>query len=240
MARSRDVKSRWVSAGEARLRRARRWLVRLAVLALIAPFVLIALFSVVPVPITPLMVIRMVQGHGLDKQWVPLEDIAPELRFAVIAAEDNVFCEHGGFDWKALRGQFEVALDGGRPRGASTITMQAAKNLLLWPGRDLLRKAAEAWLTPQLELLWSKRRVMEVYLNIVEFGPGIYGAESAARHFFRKPASELGRREAAALAAVLPNPLRWSPRSGSAFVKSRTDTIARRIDQLGPLLDCVR
>lgn len=240
MARSGGAGTRWLSAGEARLRRARRWLARLLLLALLGPLAAIALFSVVPVPATPLMMLRLAQGHGLARDWVPLEEIAPALRFAVLASEDNLFCEHHGVDWREVRGQIRVAVEGGRPRGASTVTMQTAKNLFLWPGRDPLRKLLELWLTPQIELLWPKRRILEVYLNIVEFGPGIYGAEAAARAFFEKPASRLSRGEAARLAAVLPRPLRLSPRSRDAYMVKRAATITRRAGQLGPLLDCVR
>lgn len=212
---------------------------RTALALLVVPAALILVFAVVPPPGTPLMLIRFVQGYGIDKDWTPLERIAPALPQSVIAGEDNLFCRHRGFDWKALEGELSVALDGGRPRGASTITMQTAKNLLLWDGRDLLRKILEAWLTPQIELFWTKRRIMEVYLNIVELGPGIYGAEAAARHWFGKPAAKLTGIEAARLAAILPSPLRWQPRRSDAHVVRRGNVIARRVAQLGPLLDCV-
>jgi len=184
------------------------------------------------------MLIRMAEGHGIAKSWQPLDGISPHLRHAVIAAEDNLFCEHGGFDWEALRGEVEKFMQGDRPRGASTITMQTAKNLLLWPGRDPVRKALEGWFTPQLELFWPKRRILEVYLNIVELGPGHYGAEAAARRYFGKPAADLTRDEAARLAVILPAPLHRNPLSGSAGHGRRVATILRRIDHLGPLLVC--
>ncbi|MGH6915958.1 MAG: monofunctional biosynthetic peptidoglycan transglycosylase, partial [Geminicoccales bacterium] len=196
------------------------------------------LYRFVPVPITPLMLIRLAESEGLRKDWVPLEQIAPVLRHAVVAAEDNRFCEHGGFDWAAMREVIDELRAGERPRGASTITMQTAKNLFLWPDRSFLRKALEAWLTPQIELIWGKRRIIEVYLNIVEMGPGIYGAEAAARTYFGKSAAELGRTEATLLAAVLPNPRRWSPAEPTAYLRQRARTIALRIDQLGPMLAC--
>jgi monofunctional glycosyltransferase len=132
----------------------------------------------------------------------------------------------------------ELALQGERARGASTITQQTAKNVLLWGGRDPLRKLLEAWLAPQLELLWGKRRILEVYLNVIETGPGLYGAEAAARAFFGKPAAGLTRREAALIAAVLPNPLRWSPAEPTRYIQGRARTIEARVGQLGPLLDC--
>lgn len=219
----------------------RRWLARLALLLLLGPPAVIAAYRVVPPPITPLMVLRSLQGQETRREWMPLASIAPALAEAVIAGEDNRFCEQPlGFDAAALREEMEAWWDGERPRGASTITMQTAKNILLWPGRDPLRKAIEAWLTPQVALLWPKGRVMEVYLNIVEFGPGLYGAEAAARAFFNKPAAALTQREAARMAAVLPSPLNWSATRPSDRVLRRAAVIERRMGQLGPLLDCVR
>jgi monofunctional biosynthetic peptidoglycan transglycosylase len=206
---------------------------------LLGPLALIMLYRFVPVPITPLMLIRMVQGEPLQHRWVPYREISPALPHALIASEDNLFCdEKFGFDFAAMRGQLDAWEDGKRPRGASTITMQTAKNLLLWPGRDLVRKAIEAWFTPQIALLWPKRRILEVYLNIVEFGPGIYGAEAAAQHYFRKPAADLSPREAALLISVLPRPLVWVASPPGPYVRSHAGEIERRIEQLGPLLDC--
>ncbi|HSO41884.1 MAG TPA: transglycosylase domain-containing protein, partial [Rhodospirillales bacterium] len=153
----------------------RRLLLTVLAVALLAPAALIALFRLVDPPITPLMLIRLAEGQSINKSWRELERISPHLARAVIASEDNRFCEHAGFDLTEVAGQIDRWLDGGRPRGASTLTMQTAKNLFLWPGRDPLRKALEAWLTWQIELLWPKKRILEVYLNIVEFGPGIYG-----------------------------------------------------------------
>jgi monofunctional biosynthetic peptidoglycan transglycosylase len=185
------------------------------------------------------MVIRLIEGEGLRRQWVPLEEIAPVLPQAVVAAEDNRFCEHVGFDWQELQGQIDALRAGEPARGASTITMQTAKNLFLWPGRNLLRKGLEAWLTPQIELLWPKRRIVEVYLNVAELGPGIYGAEAAAQAHFGKPASALSRQEAALLAAILPNPRMWSPSRPTPYLEQRARTIRSRIEQLGPMLACV-
>lgn len=186
------------------------------------------------------MLVRLVEGYGLDKSWRSLEGISPYLPQAVIASEDNRFCTHFGFDWKELGGQIDRAMAGKTTRGASTISMQVAKNVLLWPGRDVLRKLLEVPLTPQLELFWGKRRIMEVYLNVAEMGPGIYGAEAAAQAYFGKPASRLTQREAALIAATLPNPLYWSPARPTSHLRQRARVIERRIGQLGPLLDCVR
>ncbi|RKK04368.1 monofunctional biosynthetic peptidoglycan transglycosylase [Pseudoroseomonas wenyumeiae] len=216
-----------------------RWLKRLGLAFLLGPPLLILFFRFVPVPVTPLMLLRAAQGYGLSKDWVPYEQIAPSLARSVIASEDNLFCRQWlGFDFQQLRGQVEAALEGDRPRGASTITMQVAKNLFLWPGRDPLRKVLEAWLTPQVALLWPRQRVLEVYLNIVEFGPGIYGAEAAAQAFFNRPAARLTAAQAARLAVVLPNPLEWSAASPGPYVQNRADLIRRRAGQLGELLDC--
>jgi monofunctional glycosyltransferase len=218
---------------------ARTWLLRVLLALLVLPAVAILAYGVLPPPATPLMLWRLAQGEGLNKAWRPLDAISPHLPRAVIAAEDNRFCEHGGFDWPELRGQLDRVLAGKPARGASTLTMQVAKNLLLWPGRDPVRKLLEAWLTPQIELFWGKRRIMEVYLNVAETGPGLYGAEAAAQRHFGKPASDLTRREAALIAAVLPNPRAWSPRQPTDHVARRARTIERRVQQLGPLLDCV-
>jgi monofunctional biosynthetic peptidoglycan transglycosylase len=211
-----------------------RWASRVLLAVLVLPPALFALYRVLPPPVTPLMVIRWVQGHRIDYQWVPRTEMAPSLARAAIAAEDNLFCRHWGFDVTALREQLTSALSGGRPRGASTISMQTTKNLLLWPGRDPTRKLLEAWLTPQLELLVGKGRILELYLNIVELGPGIYGVEAAARHWFGKPAARLTSEEAARLIAILPAPLAREPRRATNSARR----IQRRIGQLGPLLDC--
>ncbi len=227
--------------GRSRGRRLRSIAWRVLLALALGPLLLILVFRVVPPPVTPLMLIRLAQGQELHRDWAAYGEIAPALADAVVAAEDNLFCEQAlGFDFGALGEQIAAWRRGERPRGASTITMQTAKNLLLWPGRDPVRKLVEAWLTPQVALLWPKRRVMEVYLNIVEFGPGIYGAEAAARAFFGKPAAALSRREAARLAAVLPNPLEWSAERPGPYVRRRAAIIERRITQLGPLLACLR
>ena len=233
------------SAAAARVRskvpagRLRRVLLGGLAIVLLVPPAIILLYRFVPVPITPLMVIRLIEGEGLRKQWVALNQIAPVLREAVVAAEDNRFCEHLGFDWQELEAEIDAFLAGERARGASTITMQTAKNLFLWPDRSLLRKALEAWLTPQIELLWPKRRIIEVYLNIAELGPGIYGAEAAAQAYFDRSAHNLRPQEAALLAAILPDPRAWAPNRPTAYLRDRARTIRIRIQQLGPMLDCV-
>jgi monofunctional biosynthetic peptidoglycan transglycosylase len=206
----------------------------------IAPPVWVLAYRVVPPPGTPLMLIRALEGHGLDRARVSLDEIAVPLREAVLAAEDNRFCGHRGFDTVELRDAISDWRAGGRLRGASTISMQTSKNLFLWPGRDWLRKGLEAYMTVWLELLLPKRRILEHYLNNVEFGPGIYGAQAAARHHSGRDAAALTPRQAALLAAVLPNPLERSAGAPSDFVQRQADRIQTRMRQLGPLLDCVR
>lgn len=202
-------------------------------IVLILPIPILALYKFVPPPITPLMIIRLFQGEGLQRYDRPLSTISAELPLAVIAGEDNRFCEHWGVEIEDFREQVEIKMRGGRARGASTITMQLAKNLFLWPGRSPVRKAIEIWLTPYVELILGKDRIMELYLNVAEFGPGIYGAEAAARHHFNKPARRLTARDASLLAAVLPNPRRFSASIPSSYVLDRAATLRERMDQLG-------
>ncbi|MCW5700776.1 MAG: monofunctional biosynthetic peptidoglycan transglycosylase [Rhodospirillales bacterium] len=222
------------------LRSVRRWVVRGLLFLIVAPTVIIGVYRFVDPPLTPLMVIRVIEGESVKKYWRTLGQISPHLVKSVIAAEDNRFCEHFGFDVDALRQEVQALLDGDRPRGASTITMQTAKNILLWPGRDPLRKVFEAWLTPQIELFWSKRRILEVYLNIAETGPGLYGVEAAAHAYFGRGAGDLTPEQAARIAAILPNPREWSPDSPSAYIRHRVGVIRHRIGQLGRRFDCVQ
>jgi len=209
----------------------RRWsriVLRTLGALILAPAVLTLLFAVVPVPVTPLMLIRAADGEAITKDWTALENIAPALQRSVIVAEDATFCTHYGFEPEALQKAWESYRRGGRLRGGSTITMQTAKNVYLWPGRTFLRKGLEAVLTLYLEALWTKRRTLEVYLNVIEWGPGIYGAEAAARHYFDKSASALSAYEAALLAAVVPSPRRWSAAKPGPYVRGRTETIQAR------------
>ena len=201
---------------------------------LLAPAALLLLYRVVPPPVTPLMIIRYGEGEAIDKAWRGLGEIATALPRSVIAAEDNLFCRHMGFDRAALQSQIETARAGGTPRGASTISMQLAKNLFLWPDRSLLRKALEFWLTPYVEALLPKRRILELYLNVAEWGPGIYGAQAAAQAHFGVDAGRLSDGQAALLAAVLPNPREWIAGDAGDYVRSRAATYRQRVNQLGP------
>ncbi len=190
-------------------------------------------------PATPLMLWRSLQGYPLRYEPVPLAQVSPHLKRAVLASEDSRFCRHYGFDWRELRPQLVRLLRGEPARGASTITMQTARNILLWPGRDPLRKLLEALVTVELELLWSKRRIFEVYLNVAEFGPGVYGAEAAARYGFDTTAARLGPRQAALLVSVLPAPLRRRPDRPDARLRRRAELVLTRMRTLGRLADCV-
>jgi monofunctional biosynthetic peptidoglycan transglycosylase len=211
------------------VRRSLRWLARLVALFIGISVVIAALYRFIPPPVTPLMVIRLTDGNWISKDWVSYDDISPNLARAVIAAEDGGFCAHWGFDFEAIEKALRHNEKSRRLRGGSTITNQTAKNTFLWPGDTTLtryaRKAIEPYFTMLIELMWGKKRILEVYLNEVEWGPGVYGAEAAAQYHFRKPAAALSRREAALLAAVLPSPLRFSAGKPSGYVSRRAGQI---------------
>jgi monofunctional biosynthetic peptidoglycan transglycosylase len=208
-------------------------MLRIVLVLALLPVPVLFLYRYVPPPLTPLMVIRLFEGEGLRKDWVPLEDIAPALPLAAVAAEDNLFCTHWGFDTGSLSEQMDKFLAGKRSRGASTISMQLAKNLFLWPGRNIIRKLLELPLTVLTETMLSKRRIMELYLNTIEFGHGIYGAEAAAQAHFSTKAAALSDRQASVLAAVLPNPRTMSAANPSAYVLGRAAIYRERILALG-------
>jgi monofunctional biosynthetic peptidoglycan transglycosylase len=223
------------------LRRVLRITVMLLLLMVTAPPALVLLYRDVAPPGTILMVLRLFEGEGLKKEWVPLERVSRHVPAAVIALEDNLFCEHDGFDWAAI---FDAAADQvrgeGKLRGGSTISQQTAKNVFLWPGRNYVRKGLEVPFTTMMEWWWGKRRIMEVYLNVIEWGPGIYGVEAASWAYFNKPARRLRRHEAALLAAVLPNPRRWSPARPTARIKRRANMAVYRMSRLGTKVNCAR
>lgn len=195
------------------------------------PVGLIFLYAVAP-PVSNLMLARWFTGEPVNRIWTPLERIAPSLPLAVAASEDSRFCQHGGVDWVEMRNALKTLDEDGLPtRGASTLTMQTVKNLLLWSGRSPLRKALEAPLAMAADLVWSKRRTMELYLNVAEWGDRVFGAEAAARRYFNKSASQLTPQESARLAAVLPNPLVYNAGKPSRYVATRTGRIAARARQ---------
>ncbi len=200
---------------------------------------LVLTFRFVPVPASGLMVQRRIEAWSSGKpyvsrhRWVPLEDISPSLGAAVIAAEDQNFAEHFGFDWQAIEKAVQHNEKSRRKRGASTVSQQTAKNLFLWNSRSWTRKGLEAWFTLLIEAGWSKKRILEIYLNIVEFGDGIYGAEAAARTYFGKPAKRLSPSEAALLAAVLPNPRKFHANAPSEYIRGRQAWILNQMRHLG-------
>jgi monofunctional glycosyltransferase len=190
---------------------------------------LVVLYRDVPPLVTPLMVLRLLDGSGIHKSWRPLAEISPNLIRAAMAAEDGKFCSHDGFDWKAIEADWQRNQRGGQLLGASTISMQTAKNLFLWPDRSWPRKGLEVYFTLLIELAWPKRRIMELYLNVVEWAPGIYGAEAAAQYHFKTTAAGLSAAQGARLAAVLPNPRRWSASRPSAYIVGRAGMIHARM-----------
>jgi monofunctional biosynthetic peptidoglycan transglycosylase len=221
----------------------RRLIAVLAIVAIIVPPVSVVVYRFVPPPITILMITRLIQGHGMDYQWRSLSDMSPALPAAAVASEDSRFCSNHGFDFDAI--EKAIKNNERRPnriRGGSTISQQTAKNVFLWPGRDYVRKAIEAWYTVLIEAVWGKPRIMEMYLNVVEFGPGVYGAEAASQRFFHKPAARLSPAEAARLIAVLPKPLKWDVDEPGRYVVRRTGHIDRAMGTVrnDGLADCVR
>lgn len=224
-------------------RKRREWLRRLGLAILVlagALCIAVLAFRFVNPPITAVMLEdKIFQGATLKRKWVPLEDISPNLRLAVVASEDGNFCTHKGVDWGAVREAIEQAKSWKGVRGASTISMQVAKNLFLWEQRNYLRKVLEVPLSYFMTAVWPKERMLEVYLNIAQWGPGLYGAEAASRYYFGKPASALTKRQAALLAAALPNPTARNPARPSRTVRLVADTIQRRMPTIAKRAGCV-
>jgi monofunctional biosynthetic peptidoglycan transglycosylase len=212
-----------------RRRWGRRLLLAVALLALFTVLQVLALRWIDP----PTSAFMLAHRGAVQYEWRDLAAISRELPIAVVAAEDQKFPMHRGFDVEAIRLAIDEAEAGERTRGASTISQQVAKNLFLWPGRDWLRKGLEAWYTVLIETLWSKSRIVEVYVNVAEFGDGVYGAEAAAQRFFAVPAARLSAAQSALLAAVLPNPKRLQVAAPSAYVRGRQAWIQRQVRQLG-------
>jgi monofunctional glycosyltransferase len=232
-----NLKSRWKALG--------LWPKRVAkVLAILiaTPFALPLVSAVVPPPVSNVMLLRVMQGNGIDKRWVSLDKMSPYLAASVLSSEDARFCGHWGVDWTEMQGVIDDVLDDneGPVRGASTISMQTAKNMFLWDGRNIMRKVLEIPLALWMDLIWSKRRMLEVYLNIAEWAPGVYGAEAAAQHHFHKSATQLTRKEAALLAAVLPNPIKRKAGKPSKGVRRIAQRIEIRARIMGPYLTCIR
>jgi len=221
------------------IRRILRFFLKCLLVLLLATVGIVALFRFVNPPFSALMIERHAAASWAGKkyssryEWVPFDRIAPAAGLAVIASEDQNFARHHGFDMQAIEKAIDHNDENKRIRGASTLTQQTAKNVFLWPGRTWLRKGIEAYFTVLLESLWSKRRILEVYLNIAEFGDNVYGVEAASQQFFHKPASRLTREEAALLVATLPDPHRLKPYAPSAYLRERQQWILQQMDQLG-------
>ncbi len=210
------------------------WFFGLSILSVI-------IFKWVPIPFTPLMVIRIIEFKSDNQDaiyshdWVPLEEISTNLQKAVIASEDGNFLKHNGFDFEAMQKAFKNNQKGKKLKGGSTISQQTAKNVFLWQGRSYLRKGLEAYFTVLIELIWGKERIMEVYLNSIEMGNGVYGAEAATQYWYRKSAASLTKREAAGIAAILPNPRKYKATNSSSYIERRKDRIMRVMRHVGKI-----
>jgi monofunctional glycosyltransferase len=217
-----------------------QWIRRIALVFFIFSVASVVLFSFIPPPFTPLMIKRLIdqatdgkREMRLYKSWTRLEHISTNLQVAVICGEDQSFLEHQGFDFKAIEKALKHNKKSKKKRGASTISQQTAKNVFLWPSRSWLRKGFELYFTTLIEACWDKARIFEVYLNVAEWGDGIYGAEAASQHYFKKPASALSREEASLLASVLPGPLIYSVKNPNAKVRKKQHWIIRQMRYWG-------
>lgn len=217
------------------------WIKRIIVIFFLWSILSVLLFRFIPVPLTPLMLIRCTESifkgemPKLKHDWVAFDQISPNIVRAVIASEDNRFLEHNGFDFVELKKAIKENEKRKRPRGASTITQQTAKNVFLWPGHSFIRKGFEAYFTLLIELFWSKERIITVYLNSIEMGKGIYGVQAVAESNFHTTAKKLTKRQAALIASSLPNPIRFNSARPSAYMLKRTNQIMNLMPKLGPL-----
>jgi len=214
-------------------------LLKLMLCFLVISLLWVVIYRFVDPPITYLMVERYfsAQEGRINKEWKDLDEISMNMQLAVIAAEDQQFLDHWGFDMEAIDLAIENNKDGKRMKGASTISQQTAKNVFLWHGRTWVRKGLEAWFTLLIELVWGKERILEIYLNVVELGPGVYGAEAAAQEFFGTSAVQLNSQQAALIGAVLPNPIKMSVAKPSAYVRGRQQWVLRQMRNLEGLLN---
>ncbi|HCZ36929.1 MAG TPA: monofunctional biosynthetic peptidoglycan transglycosylase [Cytophagales bacterium] len=205
---------------------------RIALWIFVLHLVYIIVLRWVNPPITITQLTNWVEGHGLKRDYVDFDAMSPNIRLAVMASEDQLFPDHNGFDIKSIKKALESNKKSKRIRGASTISQQVAKNVFLWQGRSWFRKGLEVYFTFMIELLWSKERILEMYLNVSEMGTGIFGVEAAAQKYFKKPASKLTRTEAARIAAVLPNPKKYKAEPASPYVARRTSWILNQMNNL--------
>ena len=219
--------------GKILLQKIWKWTKKIFLILFISQFVYILLLKWVNPPITMTQLVSWVSGHGLKRDYVSRNAISPNAKLAVIASEDQLFPDHSGFDWKSIeKARKYNARKPGRIRGASTISQQVAKNVFLWQGRSWLRKGLEVYFTFMIELIWGKKRILEVYLNVIEMGDGLFGIEAASQSYFNKPASALSRTESAMIAACLPNPKRYKVKPLSGFVAARAQAIVQQMNNL--------
>ncbi|MCW3102715.1 MAG: Biosynthetic peptidoglycan transglycosylase [Bacteroidetes bacterium] len=224
------------------LKKAWRFTWKAAMWFLTISIVSVIILRWVPIPVTPLMLIRCIEQKvdgkemKLRKDWVSLDEISSNLQLAVVCSEDQNFLKHNGFDFQAIDKAMEYNEKHKKTRGASTISQQTAKNVFLWPGRSWIRKGFEVYFTFLIEVFWSKQRIMEAYLNVIEMGDGVYGAEAASQAFFKKSAKNLSSSEAATIAAVLPNPRKFNAGRPSAYVQGRRSWIMRQMGYWGGVL----
>lgn len=218
------------------MKKLKKWFWNLAFIFFGSTIFTTILYNFVPVPLTPFMVAKFFEYKSMKfkKTWVPMDKISNELALAVIASEDQLFLDHFGFDIKAIeKAAFENRHKNGKKiKGASTISQQTAKNVFLWPGRSWFRKGLEIYFTGLIELFWTKERILEVYLNVIEMGKGIYGAQAASRYYFNKDASKLSTYEAASLAAILPNPVKYHPNIPTPYIEERQQWIMDQMEHL--------
>ncbi len=217
------------------LQRIWKWTKRIFLILFIAQFVYIILLKWIDPPITITQLVSWVSGHGLKRDYVDRSEISPQIKLAVIASEDQLFADHSGFDWKSMKKAMKYnEKKPGRIRGGSTISQQVAKNVFLWQGRSFIRKGLEAYFTFMIEMIWGKKRILEVYLNVIEMGPGIFGAERAANIYFNKSASQLSTAEASLIAACLPNPKKYKVKPASPYMAGRSRKIMQQMSFLRP------
>lgn len=223
------------------IRKLFRFIFKTSLWFFVLSLLLVVLYKWVPVPVTPLMVIRIIEQKQGGKDiiwkhnWIPIEEMPKSLQLAVICSEDQNFLSHNGFDMKAIEKAMEHNKKGKKVRGASTISQQTAKNVFLWPQRSWFRKGLEAYFTFLIELVWSKERIMEVYLNSIEMGNGIYGAEAASQYWFKKSVVKLLPSESAAIAAILPKPLSYKAKPPTSYIQSRIAWILKQMNYHGKL-----
>ena len=215
------------------LRRISQFVFRVFLSAWLLSLVWIILLKWMPVFFTPLMIIRSIEGHGWQYTYVSDEQISGNFYLAVVSSEDQKFLSHDGFDWESIKKAWDGNKKAKRIKGGSTISQQTAKNVFLWPNRSWLRKGLETYFTFMIEFIWGKARILEVYSNIVELGPGVYGVEAASQKYFKKTASRITPSEAALLASVLPSPLKYSVSNPSAYIRKRQSWITRQMNNLG-------